>query len=300
MTALDVVDVHVHYLGPRWRPQVAVASARSGRSRINDLTDVLESARDVAVRVLNAPPALARSADEPLLPSTIAQVNDHLGEVVAAHRDRLAGLATVDLWQGDDAVSEIERVAGLGLSGIVVDAAADGGERLLDDPVVLEPLDAARDLGVPVFVHPIFPQGLTGLLDPLGRPGVLLARGTITAASLVALLVEADRRGTRLPTIITPSLAASAISTAAFARVDASRLHFDTMGFHPGTIAYLVSEVGADRVLVGSDSPIVADDLGADHVLDTLTAAGLDAEQVAAVAGGNARRVLGLPARELV
>ena len=66
------------------------------------------------------------------------------------------------------------------------------------------------------------------------------------------------------------------------------------MGFDPTSIRYLVDVVGADHVLVGSDSPIVAETIARDAVLDVLAAAGLDEPGVAAVAGGNARRLLGV------
>ncbi|MGW0507405.1 amidohydrolase family protein [Micromonospora sp. NPDC003241] len=46
--------------------------------------------------------------------------------------------------------------------------------------------------------------------------------------------------------------------------------------------------------MVGSDSPIVAESIHRDEVLAALTAAGLDEAEAAAVAGGNARRLLGI------
>jgi aminocarboxymuconate-semialdehyde decarboxylase len=55
----------------------------------------------------------------------------------------------------------------------------------------------------------------------------------------------------------------------------------------------LVETVGADRVLCGSDHPF---DMGDLRPADTIRAAGLGAEAEAAVLGGNAARLLGLPA----
>jgi aminocarboxymuconate-semialdehyde decarboxylase len=52
-----------------------------------------------------------------------------------------------------------------------------------------------------------------------------------------------------------------------------------------------VETVGADRVLLGSDHPF---DMGDLRPADTVRAAGLGADEEAAILGGNAARLLGL------
>src|SRR5262249_25655067 len=104
-----------------------------------------------------------------------------------AYPGRLYALATIDAFQGEVAAREGRRaIQTLGLHGICVDCAQ--GERALDDPAARPTLAAAAALGVPVFVHPVSPVGLTGRLARLGHIGVLLARGTENAASILALL----------------------------------------------------------------------------------------------------------------
>ncbi|WP_434740562.1 amidohydrolase family protein [Micromonospora sp. SH-82] len=313
-----VVDFHVHYVDPAhppalWasaKPEVAKLRERTVH-RIVDLDDVLTAAEngDIATRVLNAPPSLVAAAGTTLPARVVREINDHLAAAVAAHPGRLLGLATVDAWQGEEAAAELRRaVTELHLSGAVVDAATDGGDRLLDDPAAYPTLRTAAELGVPVFVHPINPRGLTDQLDGIGRSGTLLARGTIDAASLLALLhstVFDDLPDLR---IVIPLIGAPALLLGTFAGLtekisrhapDHLRRHVyvDTMGFDPTSIRYLVDVVGADHVLLGSDSPIVAESIDRTEVLAALAAAGLDEADITAVAGGNARRLLGVPER---
>ena len=313
----EVVDFHVHYVNPAhpptlWadaKPEVAELRRRTTR-RIVDLDDVLASAAagSIATRVLNTPPSLVALAGTALPARVVREINDHLAAQVAAHPQRLLGLATIEAWQGEEAADEVRRaVTELGLPGIVVDAAADGGDRLLDHPDARPVLRAAAELGVPVFVHPINPRGFTEQLEPAGRAGHLLARGAIDAASLLALLhsdVYDELPGLRIviPLIGSPALLIGAFTglTTAISRHAPAQMrrhvYVDPLGFDPASIRYLVDVVGADHVLVGSDSPIVAESIDRDAVLAALAAlaaAGLDRDEIAAVAGGNARRLLG-------
>jgi predicted TIM-barrel fold metal-dependent hydrolase len=109
-----------------------------------------------------------------------------LPELVATYPERLLALATIDAFQGEVAAREVERaIKTLGLGGICVDCAQEG--RFLDAPEAQPALESAAELGVTVFVHPISPPGLTERLSRLGHIGILLARGTENAASLLSL-----------------------------------------------------------------------------------------------------------------
>ncbi|MGC0366058.1 putative TIM-barrel fold metal-dependent hydrolase [Rhodococcus sp. 27YEA15] len=310
---IEIVDFHVHYVNPAYPPTIWVPTtpelARANEklvARLTDIEDVLSSDRDqVAVRVLNAPPAIVAPSGAPLPPETIRAINTHLGRQVQENPTRLRGLATIDAWQGEAAADEIRRaVEDLGLSGVVVDAATAGGDRLLDDPATFPVLRAAAELNVPVFVHPINPRGFTQQLAGLGLPGSLLARGAIDAASLLALL-DSDVLD-RLPELrlVLPLIGAPALLAGAFTELiepitrhatpDARRhVYFDTMGFDPASIRYLIEVVGADHIVVGSDSPIVAEHVDRDAVIGSLRAAGLAGEDLVSVAGGTAHRLLG-------
>jgi len=65
----------------------------------------------------------------------------------------------------------------------------------------------------------------------------------------------------------------------------------DSLTLGPRNLRFVVEELGADRVVLGSDYPF---DMGDPDPLGTLEAAGLDAATRAAVEGGNAARLLSL------
>lgn len=67
------------------------------------------------------------------------------------------------------------------------------------------------------------------------------------------------------------------------------RMWFDSLVYTPRALRQLVEEVGADRVVLGTDYPF---DMGVDDPLDRLDASGLIAADRSAVAGGNAYDLL--------
>ena len=70
-------------------------------------------------------------------------------------------------------------------------------------------------------------------------------------------------------------------------------IYFDTMGHDPDIIRTLTRFFGAERVLAGTDWPILAA-LNADALRQSQAQAGLNEQEARLVAGGNARRLLGL------
>ncbi len=70
------------------------------------------------------------------------------------------------------------------------------------------------------------------------------------------------------------------------------KIYVDTVVFTPGQLAALVETFGADHVLMGTDYPY---DMAEYDPLEHLAATkSLDATAVAAIAGGNARKLLGM------
>ncbi|WP_420361376.1 amidohydrolase family protein [Ensifer canadensis] len=70
-------------------------------------------------------------------------------------------------------------------------------------------------------------------------------------------------------------------------------MYFDTMGHDPEIIRSLTGFFGAERVLAGTDWPILAA-LDGKSLTESLAEAGLNDMDFRRVAGGNARRLLGL------
>ncbi len=307
-----VIDFHSHYYAPAWYPAPPPQSPGTLAQAWPLLTNIqaqLDAMDDACIdaKVLSAPPALITTPGQ-LLPTDMMQrINDHFAELVDAYPQRLLALATIDAFQGDAAAREVERaVQSLHMGGICVDCAQ--ADRYLDAAEARPTLETAAALGVPIFVHPVSPAGLTERLAArLDHTGILLARGTETAVSLLALL----RSGIfdELPglEIVIPMIGVAAFFFAALAdhehgqrgtlpSVTRKRLYVDTMGFDPAAIRFAVELLGEEHVLVGSDWPIMPI-ATRNHVEETLAAVGLTDIQQAAILSGNTLRLLTRHAR---
>lgn len=306
------IDFHSHYYDAAWA-STPMGPGLGGLARVwpmmTDITaqlDALEAA-GVDAKVLSAPAASLAPPGGQLPARLIQQINDRFAELVAAHPGRLLALATIDAFQGETAALEVERaVQTLGLGGICVDCAQ--GDRLLDAAEARPTFAAAAALGVPVFVHPISPAGLTERYGRLGHTGVLLARGTEDAASTLALL----RSGIfdELPdlNVVIPMIGVAALIFAGMAdhertreegwqggapSLNRTRLYIDTMGFDAAALRFALDLLGPHHVLLGSDWPIMP--IAARPKVEALLASlNLSAADQAAILSGNTLRLLGI------
>lgn len=305
-----LIDFHSHYYDPAWMPAqppsgFSAAFARA-RALLTDI-DAQLAAMDAAgidMKVLSAPlSTLVGPGEEPPV-ALSARINDRFAALVATHPDRLLALAAIDPFGGEAAAGEVERaITTLGLGGICLDCAR--GERFLDAPECRPVLEAAARLGVPVFVHPVSPAGYTAHLAPHGQVGILMARGTEAAASVLSLVRSGILDALPSLTIVIPMMSASILLFAGMldhegGRVEPpqpppsaaiKRLFVDTMGFDADTIRFAVATLGADHLLIGSDWPItpIPTNSAVNRALD---AADLTEKERDMVRGGNALRLL--------
>jgi len=70
------------------------------------------------------------------------------------------------------------------------------------------------------------------------------------------------------------------------------QIYFDTVVFTPHQLAQLVRLYGAERIIMGTDYPF--DMAEYDPIGHLAAVEGLDPAAVAAIAGGNARKLLGI------
>jgi aminocarboxymuconate-semialdehyde decarboxylase len=311
-THSGIVDFHCHHVPPRFELTAARAAPPNQRGRweaiarkLADEDLLLQAVRDgeLAARVVNIPAQLIADADGRVPRDTILAINDHIAGLVARHPGRIHGLASVDAYDGDNAGREAERaIRDLGLRGLFVDCARD--EWLIDAPQARPALEVAARLGVPVFVHPVAPQPLTRQMAPYGLIGTLFARGTINSAALIALVesgVFSQLPGLRVVVTahaiggLAMASGLSSDSRLSGGAIAAMRQHvfIDTQLVHPALIRASVELLGADRVMAGSDWPVVDDGFVA-KFKSALQHAGFSNEEQNAIAANNCRRLMGL------
>jgi aminocarboxymuconate-semialdehyde decarboxylase len=234
-------------------------------------------------------------------------VNDGLAEYVARKPDRFVALGTVPLAHGGEAASELERcVKSLGMKGVEVLTNVAGRE--LSAPDYAPFWQKAEELDALVVIHP---NGFTEASrltrfyfnNVIGNPlettialHYLIFDGVLERHPKLKIL--AVHGGGYLPAY------SGRIDHAWGARSDShgelpqpptsylKKIYFDTVVFTPHQLAELVRLYSADRIIMGTDYPFDMaefDPIGHVASVDTF-----DASTIAAIAGGNARRLLGL------
>jgi aminocarboxymuconate-semialdehyde decarboxylase len=233
-------------------------------------------------------------------------VNDGIAEFVAGKPDRLQGFGTVPMPDGHEAAKELERcVSKLGFRGVQILTNVNGKE--LSDPTFAPFWAKAEELGALVVIHP---NGFTEASrlarfyfnNVIGNPlettialHYLIFDGVLERHPNLKIL--AVHGGGYLPAY------SGRIDHAWGARSDSQgslphppttylrKVYFDTVVFTPHQLQELVRLYGADHLLMGTDYPFdMADYDPVGHVVST----GLDADSVAAICGGNVKRLLGL------
>jgi uncharacterized protein len=202
--------------------------------------------------------------------------NDEVAGLVAAHPDRFAGLACVDLAKPMPAVRELRRcVTELGFVGL----------RLLPWLWEAPPTDrryyplyaACVELGVPFFTQ----VGHTGPLRPseTGRPIPYIDQVAIDFPELVIVGGHIGYPWTEEMIAVCRKHEHVYIDTSAYT----------TKRLPPELVGYMKTRSGRRKVMFGTNFPMI---LPA-HALEGLDDLGLDDETRDLYLGGNARRVLG-------
>jgi len=310
---LKVIDFHNHYVGPSFTLTTmnnTPPALRQNQARVDAqladpraLMGSLEVA-GIAARVINTPTAFLEDADGEVPKGTIPRINDEVANLVAKNPGKLYGLATVDIFSGEEGARELTRaVRELGLRGVFIESAKK--DLLPNAPQARPTLAAAAALGVPVFVHPVTDPTMHKRFQQTGRQGVRLARATINSLALLSMLEggvfdELPKLRVVVTTLaIGGVLMAGGFGDGQHIRRDAPELtrrhvYIDTMGLHPALVGSVVELLGADHVLAGTDWPIAVEKDVPARLQKALTIAGLNAEQQQMVAGGNTLRLLGL------
>ncbi|MCJ9669100.1 MULTISPECIES: amidohydrolase family protein [unclassified Neorhizobium] len=305
-TLLDIVDIHTHLWPPAWGPGGQYAKPASGFTpdlyrkitRPQALVDELQAA-GISLAIVTSTIESLFGAEGAVDLAAVREANNWLATV--SHYDQsLVGFAVTDAFSGEEGAREAERAIGeLGLSGLVIDSSRDG--KFLSDPSVRPTLEVAARYKVPVFVHPVAHPNSQVLIAGAGTLGNSLGRGLMNGVAFLSVIQSSLLDDLPDLHLIFATLGLGAIVQAArggiYGRAERAagkrpNIYFDTMGHDPAIIRTLTGFFGAERVLAGTDWPILAA-LDRKRLTASLTEAGLSEAEARLVAGGNARRLLG-------
>jgi aminocarboxymuconate-semialdehyde decarboxylase len=226
---------------------------------------------------------------------------------VAAHQanpDRFVVLATLPMLDPDRAVDELNRISKLpGVRGVYMGTNIEG--RDLDDPL-FDPIFARIEaLGLPVFLHPLPPNLGGKRLQPYSLTNLVAfpLDTTVAASHLIFggvldrhpnLVVVLPHAGGALLNLVgrldhgwnaIPAAKHSAQVPSAYLR----RFLYDTIAHSKPIMEFIVSQVGVERIMMGSDYCFP---VGYDRPVEAVEELHLSAEQRKMILGGTAARIL--------
>jgi aminocarboxymuconate-semialdehyde decarboxylase len=233
-------------------------------------------------------------------------VNDGVAEYVAGKPDRFVALGSVPMPDGTEAARELERcMTSLKFKGVQILTNVAGRE--LSDPAFAPFWHKAEELGAVVLIHP---NGFTEAQrfarfyfnNIIGNPlettialHYLIFDGVLERhPNLKIIAVHGGGFLGAYPGRIDHAWGARSDAQGSLPKPPSSylkKIYVDTVVFTPGQLAALVETFGVDHVLMGTDYPYdMADYDPIEHLVATAT---LDATARAAIAGGNAKKLLG-------
>jgi aminocarboxymuconate-semialdehyde decarboxylase len=261
---------------------------------------------DVWAHAVSMPPFLycSTSDDRKLVTATIARGNDELAAYVADGAGRLYGLGSVPLGFPDAAIEARRCLDELGFPGVAI--GTRGGGKELDDPVHDDLWALLAERSAFIFVHPSgVPDAhrqrdfyLPQLVGYPAETAISIARmiygRVFDRFDLTMCLAHGggclpwlrgrldlgwERKDVAHTTDIPPS---------EFCR----KLYYDTAVFDTTLLSHLVSDMGVNRVLLGTDHPF---ELGDTDPVATVRSLGLGPDDTESILWRTADSLLGSP-----
>ena len=247
-------------------------------------------------------------ADRDLASAYVKLLNEKVAEQVAAHEDRLIGLGVVALQHPDLAAQQVEyQMKELGLKGVMMTTVI-GNEEISAERFA--PFwGKCEELGAVVFVHP---EGFAGGGERFAGEGQLgntigMPLDTSTALSHMIFSGFLDKHprakivlshgGGFLPSYIGRADNCYARSQACRSMTKTpsaylKELYYDSLVYSPENLRNLIDQVGADRIVLGTDYPFPI--ASQDPVGDALAVTGLPESELEAILSGTALKLLGV------
>ena len=267
-----VIDCHAH-----WQPESYLKAMKELGKPINnpnpfnfDLDKRIKHMDEQGVQVhilAILTPAVQWAA--PADGAHLAQlINDAAMEAHKAYPDRLYAAIAMPIQDPPLALKELNRVAGKpGLCAIHLPTSNNAKDYLFQPD--FEPIFArAEELGYPLVFHPIGDEaGLDRLQGPafLNNSVGIPFEHTITAARFIVngvldkypkLDIVLFHAGGAFPYVagrVEYALMRRNIKMPRPFREYIRRFHYDTIAYYPETLRFLISLVGSDRVVIGTD-----------------------------------------------
>jgi aminocarboxymuconate-semialdehyde decarboxylase len=308
--AARAIDIHAHYfpqgyldvlgeegqkynLAYRKEADAFVLGPQRYETKFTDLTLRLADmdARGVQMHALSLTAPMLYFAEPAVSQRLAAAWNDGASAAHQAHPDRFVGLATLPMGDPDRAVDELNRASQLpGIRGVYLGTNIQ--DRDLDDPMFRPVFARIEALDLPVFLHPLKTTGGDRLgVKPyylnnlIGNP----LDTAIAAAHLIfggvmdrypKLAVSLPHSGGVMPILmgrwdhgakVRPELKDMPRPPSEYLR----RFTYDTVSHSKPIMQFVISQVGVDRIMMGSDYCF---DMGDEHPVEVVEALGLDSE----------------------
>jgi len=234
-------------------------------------------------------------------------INDGVAEFVSRHKDRFIPCGTVPMQDGQEAAKELERcMKTLNFKGVEILTNVAGKE--LSDPAFAPFWKKAEELGALVIIHPNgFTEG-----QRLSRFYFNNIIGNPFETTLALHYLIFDGVLERHPNLKIFALHGGGYLGAYSGRIDHAwgarsdcqanlpkpptsylkTIYFDTVVFTPLQLESLVKTFGVDNIIMGTDYPF--DMLEFDPIGHLASVASFDDTTRAALAGGNAKKLLGM------
>ncbi len=279
-----IIDFHTHIFPPearRRRERYLKIDATFAelyadpRARMSSAEELLEAmdidgvAASVVMGVGWSDPGLARES------------NDYVIDAASSSNGRLIGFASANPTRGGAAAIEVDRCVRAGLRG-VGELHPDTQSFDIGSPATMAPLmEVVTEHGLVVTTHSSEPVGHAYAGKGETRPEALWR----FILNFPGARIVCAHWGGGLPFYaLMPEV-----------RESLGGVYFDTAAspflYEPGVFEATAGLVGAERILFGSDFPL----LRASRLLSQIDESGLSRSEAQAVKGGNAARLLGLP-----
>lgn len=329
--AFRAIDIHAHYYSQAYIDLVKSQGGSAGAEAVDlggvqalkvgplftgpiankfidldlRLADMEETGVTQQILSLTQPMVYWAEAD---LADRLSQVfNDSLAQAHEKAPDKLFGFATLPMQFPDLAIAEAKRVSKIkGIKGVYLGTAIN--DTNLSDQKFWPVYEVLEELGLPIFLHPLKVVGMQDRLSQyflanlLGNP----FDTAIAAAHLVfsgvmdqfpKLEVALPHGGGALPFLLGRiahgwSVRPECVALKRSPRDYAGRFYYDTITHDAAALDFLIKQVGAERVMLGSDYCF---DMGvAAPRTPVETLASLSGAQKDQILAGNAQRLLSL------